>query len=73
MTFLRYSTLISSSDCERAGELGLDGLSRPSIEDLGDLSPFKSCLEAQYPTPGFLCRSRSAADDWTLRSSSRKV
>ena len=27
----------------------------------------------QYPTPGLRCRSRSAADDCTLRNSSRRA
>ena len=76
MTFRKYSKLISSSDFTVAGELDLDSESRDSdIDDLGERGSDDetSVREAQYPTPGLRCRSRRAADDCTLRSSSRKV
>lgn len=75
--FLKYSTLISSSDFATAGEPGREGVSlvvRSDTEDRGErISGLLSCREAQYPTPGLRCRSSNAAEDCTLRSSSRRV
>lgn len=77
MTFLRYSIFTSSSDFAVDGVPGLEGTSwdaRSDTDDLGERRSVElSCLEAQYPTPGFRCFSSRAADDWTLRNSSRNV
>lgn len=79
MTFLKYSRLTSSSfvDCVDGDDTG-----EPTRDDGSDAAEDKEVRvsaglsvvrEVQYPTPGFRCRSRSAADDWTFRSSSRRV
>lgn len=81
MTFRRYSRLTSSSsfaETEVAGA-GDDVREGDDVDEEIEVRPsvapllLSCCLLAQYPAPGFLCFSRSAADDCTLRSSSRKV
>ena len=73
MTFLRYSRFTSSSALESVvGEVTPVGRSEFDEIDVRLSVPFAS-FDAQYPIPGFLCFSSNAADDWTFRSSSRRV
>ena len=88
MTFLIYSRLTSSSTFVDvavlgAGEGDLAGVSAGEGDEIEVCESVAEPLEAstepagvrvdQYPTPGLRWRSRSAAEDWTLRSSSRSV
>ena len=41
--------------------------------EMGDVGRSDRDDVDQYPTPGLRCFSRRAAEDWTLRSSSRRV
>lgn len=83
MTFRRYSRFTSSSlRWLTAGELGrgepggdITSLLSDARCATGDSAPFPlaGVFPLQYPTPGLRWRSRSAADCWTLRNSSRSV
>ena len=73
MTFLRYSRFTSSSALDSfVGDTAPEGRSEFEEIDVRLSVPLAS-FDAQYPTPGFLCFSSSAAEDWTFRSSSRSV
>jgi hypothetical protein len=78
MMLRRYSRLTSSSfsfndAVSLLGEFGDEGRSVDDIEALGTSVELPDRVALQYPTPGARCRSNSAAEDCTLRSSSRKV